>query len=216
MITFEVINPQINTPIRNSAYFFWKKVWEPVLKELDNLDKLNADEFLDSKNIGVIHDRGSVIALHVYKHYDVFDSISLERKGVSPYKKQAFENLKAKGVKEFINLEWMCVCPKHRKSSGQDWSKILLGCSMEYLKSSDAQAATGVTYNKRRVNEIAYYYGAENLSENSKAHGVDVSFVVFYKQKLLEAKESEIFNKITSLTKTFNTIDVAEEVDLVA
>ncbi|MEZ4873589.1 MAG: hypothetical protein R2827_15375, partial [Bdellovibrionales bacterium] len=94
-----------------ASYKLWNVIWTETLQELDNIDRLHSDAYLNADYINVLTtDNDQPIACHILNTNEV-SPIYQNRKAFASYPNQAWENLKKRGCTEFISYEWMCVHP---------------------------------------------------------------------------------------------------------
>lgn len=138
-----------------SIYQLFENVWALTMRELTGVNTYFSDSFLNAQEIGVIYFKGEPVAIHLYNIYDLDFSLNHKRSIFGSLNTNCMQKLREYG-KRVLSLESFTVGPTVRKdtSVGVHVAKVLCALGSHILQTRNADFISGITFNKRKVNEI--------------------------------------------------------------
>lgn len=201
-------DPKVRTHLRDSAYELWHDVWFDTLQKLDGINHLNSDPFLNADAITTIEDKDKVIALQMMNFHSL-DSVNLNKAAIYMYDDQAWQTLRAQGVRQFMTYEWMCVHPDYRRGNGKKLAVVLQWLSCGFQIRNKVDVALTLTNNSRSVQKTCMAVGAEKILPDGVCHNVDVSYLVFHRENLQPPEDHEAKQLISQILNDGQQIEVA-------
>lgn len=205
--------PEEYAKLHSKVYLFWKNLWQGVFNDLHFPTGSLNEDFVRQDIVAVLYTaEQQVVATHLYTFFSLSTNATMENRYFTQnFPDPHYQNLQKMGAKEVMTMEYMAIDPAWRKSNTQiHLGSVLVGLAMEVLKASSADAAIAPARTDRKVNEIAYSFGADAVATNVNNHNVSCDLIANFRNKVCLHSSEDVNSAIHFLWD--NRIDISGKI----
>lgn len=178
-----------------SAYKLWEKIWSKTLHELDGVKKLHSNEFTRHDFASVIFKGDEAISLMCYSRVNMKLPARHNDSWFASWDKDFLKN-ESHREGEGLIAAWFCTDPFYRQGTSKqniNVTEIIAQTFGKLIIEGNYNMGYGVTRDNRNVADYAISMGGRPVA-STKAHGCDVTLVIFDPQTLKEKQLSYSHN----------------------
>lgn len=165
------------------AYACWSRVWRTTLLELDGHETLFSDDFTRQDEVGVLFVKERAAAMACLRWLDFSLPLAREDSYFRVWPQEALDQLIARG-KRVLAASYLTVAPEWRGASRRlPALQIITELTLCRFLESGADAFAGQMRNDRKLNQLAYRYGARRLC-TTQMHGVSVDLIAAHPDEI--------------------------------
>ena len=181
------------TQLHNQAFDYWRNFWNQISRDL-NTCEIPSDHFLRQDMIAVLMHENSIVGMHLYTLHNLESHASCTADYfINNYGPEFVDELKKRGAKSAISLEYFTLNPAFRKSKFPiPLAVVIAGLGYKYMKKKNIDSLIGVCRKDFKVDEMAMSFGGEALIPSKIIHNVECELVATFKNNVLEPKDAEV------------------------
>lgn len=171
----------------NEVYHFWHGIWDHTFKELGGRGLRGSDDFHRQDEIAVIYSEDQILGAIAFSFFDLKIASHRQHSYFQAYPAEILAQIEEQGLHRLMSIGFLSVDPQWRKSRADAFvSESLVGVACQRFLESNAQLAIASTRNDRKMNDLAYRHGAQCLKAGQSQHNVEVDFVCFRRDGVLQ------------------------------
>lgn len=188
------------TQLHNQAFDYWRNFWNQVSRDL-NTNEIPSDHFLRQDLIAVLMHDNSIVGMHLYTVHNLESHACCTAEYfLNNYGPEFVDELKKRGAKSSISLEYFTLNPAFRKSQFKTpIAVIIAGLGYRYMQQKGIDSLIGVCRKDFKVDEMAIGFGGEPLVPSKIIHNVECELIATFKNAVLEPRDLEVRNHIQYL-----------------
>lgn len=214
-LRFEIFDPKqpprpSETADYHQAYYLWKKVWLQTYAELEGVQNIYSDDFYRQQEAFCIFYDRECVGLTMHSYLDLKNPIHRDLRYFKAYPPGSIEAIEELGVRRVLISNQTAVDSQFRKSlSGIAFADVLVGLTVQRLLRSDCEAFIAYTNNSKKVQDIAYRFGAKPIVQGHSQHNVEVDIVCLEKKMARPSPIDEV-NQLVEILWTSKNHEMGE------
>lgn len=169
------------------SYLFWKEIWFNSLNEIENVEKMYADNFSRCDYFSVLFYQDEPILMCLFTKHDISTILTTDDSYFQIWPKEVFKSMIQKNISDVMVCSHYTLGTKYRQIDQYKVKDLVLGLTHCAYQDSGLPYMLGTTRNLKKTNQLMYSMGCIPLAQNIIYHGEPSDLVIL---KLEASKEN--------------------------